>query len=143
MNKDLHNNVEVSHVLTPAAAGTTGTGRASDILDRQGYGGVEFLIHYGVAAATGYAVSILVAEGDVTGTMTSVADASLLGTEALAGLAVQATTRTSGTGLNVAKKIGYVGNKRYVQITEVPTGAATGIVGIAAVMYNPHVAPVS
>ena len=140
---DLHGNVLVKHALSPAAAGVTGTGRSSDIIDRRGYNGVLFDIHYGTAAATGYAVAITVLEGDATGSMTSVADADLQGTEALAGLAVQATARTSGTGQNVCKKIGYRGDCRYVQIKEVPTGAATGIVGVTAILHNPHVAPVS
>jgi len=140
---DLHNNVRVVHALAPAAAGTTGTGRSSDILDRQGWGGVEFGIHYGAATTTGYSVAITVLEGDTTGAMTSVADADLLGTEVLAGLAAQATARTSGTGLNVGKRIGYRGDQRYVQIKEVPAAAATGIVGITAILHNPNNAPTS
>ena len=140
---DLYNNVLVKHALSPAAAGTTGTGRSSDIIDRRGYNGVLFDIHYGAATTTGYSVAITVLEGDATGTMTSVADADLLGTEAAAALAAQATTRTDGTGKNVCKKIGYRGDCRYVQIKEVPAGAATGIVGVTAILHNPHIAPVS
>jgi hypothetical protein len=84
---------------------------------------------------------VTVLEGDVTGTLTSVADADLRGTETLAGLAAQATARTSGTGKNVTKRIGYVGKKRYVTVKEVPAAAATGIMGVVAVLYNPSVAP--
>jgi hypothetical protein len=138
---DLHNKIVIDHALTPAAAGTTGTGRSSDIIDRKGYDGVEFAMHYGVAAATGYAVAVIVKEGDATGAMTSVADADLLGTEALAGLAIQATSRTSGVGQNVAKRIGYKGLKRYVQVDMVNTGAATGITGATIMLYNPEAAP--
>lgn len=140
---DLHSNIRVKHALTPAAVGTTGTGRSSDIIDRQGWGGVEFAIHYGTFTTTGGSVAIVVLEGDVTGTMTSVADVDLQGTEALAGLAGQATTRTSGVGLNVGKRIGYKGDQRYVQIVEIPAAATTGIVGITAILHNPNVAPTS
>ncbi len=138
---DLHNNCRQTQVLAGAAAGTTGTGRTGTIIDRQDYGGVEFLVSYGAATTTGYAVAITMLEGDVTGTMTSVADANMLGTEALAGMAVQATTRTAGTGKDVTKRVGYKGSKRYVTIKEVPTGAATGIVGCDAVLHSPKVAP--
>jgi hypothetical protein len=57
----------------------------------------------------------IVKEGDVTGTMTSVADADLLGTEALAG-DHRDHARTSGVSKNVAKRIGYTGGKRYVSV---------------------------
>lgn len=138
---DLHNKVKHTHALTAAAAGTTGTGRSSDIIDRKGYDGVEWLVTYGTATTSGYACTVVVWEGDVTGTMTSVADANLLGTETLAGLAVQATTRTSGTGLNVAKRIGYKGLKRYTQISVINTGAATGITGASVLLYNAEAVP--
>jgi hypothetical protein len=139
---DLHNNSHVKRVISPVAAGTTGTGLTGEIIDLQGYSGVEFIIDYGEAAATGYSVAITVLEGDVTGTMTSVADADLLGTEAYAGLAVQATARTSGVGKNITKSIGYKGAKRYVTVKEVPTGAATGIVGVHALLHSPQHAKV-
>jgi hypothetical protein len=138
---DLHNSVQQKPVLWQAAAGTTGTGRTGIIIDRQNFGGVEFIMEYGAATTTGYAVAVTVLEGDVTGTLTSVADADLLGTESAVGLAAQATARTSGTGKNVAKRIGYRGNKRYVTVKEVPTGAATGIVGAVAFLHSPKLAP--
>lgn len=138
---EIHNVVKHDHALAAAAAGTTGTGRSSDIIDRKGYDGVEFLYNYGAAAATGYAVAVVVLEGDATGAMTSVADADLLGTEVLAGLAVQATARTSGVGLNVCKRIGYKGLKRYVQTSMINTGAATGITGASVLLYNPEATP--
>jgi hypothetical protein len=138
---DLHNSMRTARVLSPAAAGTTGTGRTGTIIDRADYGGVEFIMDYGAATTTGYAVAVTVLEGDVTGTMTSVADADLLGTEALAGLAVEATARTSGVGKNVTKRVGYKGACRYVTVKEVPTGAATGIVGCVAILHNPKVIP--
>lgn len=140
---DLFSNVRVVHALSPSAVGTTGTGQSSDIIDRQGWGGVMFAIHYGTFTTTGGTVAITVFEGDATGSMTSVADADLNGTEALAGLAAQATTRTSGTGLNVGKRIGYKGDQRYVQIKEVPAAAATGIIGITAILHDPNNAPTS
>lgn len=143
MKTDLHNSCKLVHALTPAAAGTTGTGRSSDIIDRKDYNGVEILLHYGTATTTGYAVAVIAKEGDATGSMTSIADADLLGTEALAGLAAQATARTSGTGQNVAKRLGYLGRKRYVQVSMINTGAATGITGATCLLHNPSIAPVS
>lgn len=137
---DLHNNCRAQRVISPVAVGVTGTGLTGAIIDRKGYGGVEFVIGYGAVTATGATVTITALEGDVTGTMTSVADGDLLGTEALAGLAAT-TGRTSGVSTNVTKRLGYKGNKRYVTLKEVPTATAAAIVGIHAILHNPQVAP--
>jgi hypothetical protein len=139
MPLDLHNKIVVDAAITPSAAGTTGTGKSSAVIDRKGYAGVEFITHYGAATTTGISVAIVVKEGDATGAMTSVADADLLGTEALAGLAAGA--RTAGSGSDVAKRIGYKGLKRYVQVSLVNAGAATGITGATVMMYNPEASP--
>jgi hypothetical protein len=57
----------------------------------------------------------VIKEGDVTGTMTSVADTNLIGLELNASIAA-AATRTSGVSKNVTKRVGYIGTKRYVSV---------------------------
>lgn len=133
--KELHNNVSVQRVVSPVAIGTTGTGQAGKIIDRQGFGGVEFLVAYGSVTSSTAVFTVTVKEGDATGSMTSVADADLVGTEAAAGLAAGA--RTSGTGKNVTKKVGYKGSKRYVQCGVKSTATAGTLVSIDAVLFNP------
>ena len=113
--KDLHDVVRTKTALAPAAM-TTIAGRAGKIIDTFGYGGVEFALAYGAVTATNATITPVLLEGSVTGTMTSVADADMLGTEALAALPAQATSRTSGTGKNVTTRLGYKGSKRYVQL---------------------------
>lgn len=141
-NNDLHSNVKQTLALSPVALGATGAS-AGKIIDRQGYGGVEFLIGYGAVTTTGSVVTPLLKEGDVTGTLTSVADADLLGTEALAGLPAT-TPRTSGVSQQVVKRVGYKGNKRYVQLTLTNTGTTSaGLFWADALLYAPGVAPVS
>jgi hypothetical protein len=78
---DLQNNISAKRLISPIAAGTTGTGKTSapSLGDRQGYGGVEIIFEYGTLTATNATVTVTVLEGDVTGTMTSVADADLIG----------------------------------------------------------------
>jgi len=142
MSKDLHSNVKQMLGLSPVALGPTGAS-AGKIIDRQGYGGVEFLIGYGAVTTTGSVVTALLKEGDVTGTLTSVADSDLIGTEALAGLPAT-TPRTSGVSQQVVKRIGYKGMKRYVQLTLTNSGVtSTGLFWADALLYNPHVAPVA
>lgn len=137
---DLHDNVRAVTALAPAA-GTTVAGRTGKVIDRQGYGGVEFVINYGSVTATNATIIPTVLEGTTSGALTSVANSDLLGTEAEAALPAQATARTSGTGKNVVTRIGYKGNKRYVQIKYVATVTAATIVGISAVLHSPSLAP--
>lgn len=141
-SNDLHSNVRALRVISPVAAGTTGTGKTGVIIDRQGYGGVEFILGYGTITATNATLTATVLEGDVTGTMTSVADADLLGTEVLASI-VAGTPRTSGSNKNVTKRIGYKGSKRYVTVKVVNTVTATTPIAVDAVLFNPSVAPVA
>lgn len=138
---DLHNNIRVVPVVSPVAVGTTGTGQTGLVIDRQGYGGVEFIVAYGSITATSAVYTVTVKEGDVTGTMTSVADADLVGTEALASLG--AATRTDGTGDKVTYRVGYRGKKRYVQANIKSTATAGTLVAISAILHSPGVGPTS
>lgn len=141
--KDLHGSVTHARVIDPIAIGANAT-KTGKIVDTSGYGGVEFLSAYGAVTTTGTIVTLVMFEGDVTGTMTSVADADMLGTELLASLPVQATTRTSGVGKNVTKRVGYRGNKRYVRVDAVGTGTTSvGCVSVSALLHSPNIAPTS
>jgi len=144
--RDLHNNIKVVRAITPAAVGTSGIGggQLSPVLDRRGYEAVEFVISHGTTGATSDTTSVVIYECDTSGgTYTSVADADLIGTEAAAGLPAQATARTSGTGKNIAKGVGYKGTKRYLKIRLYGTGHATGIVSAEAIMHRAGLAPVA
>lgn len=142
-NNDLHNNCVVKRVIAPIAIGANAT-KSGKVIDRLGYNGVEFIASYGAVTTTGTIVTLVVKEGDATGSMTSVADADLLGTEVLASLPVQATARTSEVGKNVSKRVGYKGNKRYVTVDAISTGTTSvGCVSVDAMLFNPSVAPTS
>jgi len=137
--KDLHNDIRTKTVISPLAIGANAT-KSGIVIDRQGYGGVEFIASYGAVTTTGTIVTLVVKEGDVTGTMTSVSNDYLLGTEALASLLAGA--RVAGTGKEVTKRIGYVGVKRYVTVDAVQTGTTSvGVVGVAAILHSPALAP--
>jgi hypothetical protein len=139
MHYELHNNVAITRGTAPVAVGTTGTGQVGAIVDRRGYRGVEFIVAYGTVTATNAVFTVTVKEGDVTGTMTSVADADLLGTESAAGLA--AAVRVSGTTKIVNKKIGYIGAKRYVQCQVKSTVTAATPIAVVPVLYGPAIVP--
>ena len=141
-NNDLHNGMRAVVSVPAAAIGANAT-KTGVVIDRQGYGGVEFVASYGSVTTTGTICTLVIKEGDVTGTLTSVADADLLGTEALCSLTAT-TPRTAGTTKEVFKRLGYVGNKRYVRLNAVQTGVTSvGCVSATALLFNPMVAPVS
>jgi len=136
-DKDLHDRVKAQRVIAPIAIGANAT-KTGKIVDRSGYEGVEFLASYGAVTTTGTIVTLVAFEGDVTGTMTSIADADLIGTELLASLPVQATSRTSEVGKNVSKRLGYKGRKRYVRVDAVGTGTTSvGCLSVEALLFNP------
>jgi hypothetical protein len=138
--KDLHTITRTAIAVAAQTVGTTGTGRTGKVIDISGYGGVEFIINYGTITATNATFTVTVKEGDATGTMTSVADADLLGTEALAGITATAT-RTSAVSKNVSKRVGYRGAKRYVECDIKSTITAGTPIAITAVLHSPNVAP--
>jgi len=138
--KDLHSVVKTAVVVAPVTVGTTGTGKTGKVIDTQGYGGVEFLVAYGTVTATNAVFTVTALEGSVSGTMTSIADADLQGTELLAGLAA-AATRTSGVSKNVTKRLGYSGAKRYVQMNISSTVTAATPIAVTALLHSPNVAP--
>lgn len=145
---DLHNNLKFVRVISPVAVGTTGTGQTGKIVDRSiggGFQGIEFLLAYGTVTATNATVIPTILEGDVTGTMTSVADSNMIpnaGAELAASIAA-AATRTSGTSKNVQHKIGYIGTKRYVTAKVISTVTAGPPVAVYAVLGNANIRPVA
>jgi hypothetical protein len=137
----LHENCDAQTAIIAAAVGANAT-KTGAIIDRKGFGGVEFVFDYGSITTTGTILTVVCKEGDVTGTLTSVADADLVGTEALASLLAGA--RTAGTGKECSKRLGYKGAKRYVQVNLVQTGTTSaGCVAASAILFNPEIAPVA
>lgn len=135
--KDIHYNVDAVRTIAAVAGAATGK-----VVDRAGYEGVEFLISYGSITSTAATITPVVKDGDATGTMTSVADGFLLGTEALAGIDA-GTPRTSGSNKNVVKRLGYIGTKRYVQCNILQTTTAAAPVAVTVLLASPRNAPVA
>jgi hypothetical protein len=140
--KDLHNNIAVKKALSPVAIGTTGTGKTSRSIDTAGFGAVEVIINYGAITATAAQFTVQLLEGDVTGTMTAVAATEILGSNLNAGIA-PSTPRTSNANMNVTKRLGYIGQRRYVGAKVFSTITAGTIIGIDVILGKPENAPVA
>ena len=135
--RDLMNNVNIKRVLSPVSVADT-TAQVGQIIDRQGYDSLTYLIATGSIADADATFTVLLEEGSESNLSdaTAVADADLLGTEALAGFQFDDD--------NECRKLGYVGNKRYTRLTITPANnASAALLSAVAVLGHPSVAPTS
>ncbi len=136
--RDLHNNIHTVPLFAPLAAQTNdSTARVSAIIDTMGYGSCELVLISGTNTDATATFAVLVEDGndsDLVDDGAAVADAELLGTEALASF----TFSDDGE----CRKIGYVGSKRYVRVTVTPTSNDSGNWFMAGVAILGHPASV-
>jgi len=121
MRTDLFNSINLKRGISPYDHATGDAAVVSQIIDMQGIDALVFAIATGSLADADATFTVLIEESDDSGMSgaSAVADADLLGTEALASF-------TFG-GDDKCFKIGYKGSKRYVTCTITPannTGAA-------------------
>lgn len=125
--RDISSNVKVVRAISPVNAGSGDTAIVSETVDLQGYDKAMFAILTGSLSDANATFAVVVKEsgtGAMAGEETAVDDKDLNGTELLASFAFGDD--------NVVKKIGYRGNKRYINLTITPSGN-TGDVYVAAV----------
>lgn len=129
---DLHDNCEVANALDSQTI-STDTTTNGEIIDIAGYHGLEFVLKSG--AITDGAYTVTLTHGDDSGLSdgATVAAADLLGSIAFAD-----------TDDDAAKRIGYIGKKRYVRLNVVSTGTTSGgVFDGVAVKFSPFTAPVA
>lgn len=122
---DLHNDVKYSRAISPVAAVTNDTPYVSEILDTANFFHNELIIQLGALADSDATFTVLLEEGDeaTLSDNSAVADADMLGTEALAGFNYGDDNET--------RKLGYIGAKRYIRATITPANN-TGNVFLSA-----------
>ena len=125
MLRDLANHLDFKRGLSPVAAGTDNTAYVSQILDTKDVVGAVFAILIGANTDADATFTVLMEDGDASGLSdhAAVADEFLTGTEAKAGFQFDDD--------NEMRKLGYVGNKRYVRVTITPANNAAGNIFIA------------
>lgn len=125
---DLHNllNGAVALNIGAISSSTTTTG---NIIDTQGYTGIEFFLLVGARTDGTYTMSL--EHGDDSG----LSDAAAPSSDDVIGSA-------ASSAANSVKRLGYVGNKRYVRCKVVSTTVTSGAtVGALAVRGRPNVGP--
>lgn len=123
---ELHNNVKISRAISPKAAGTDNTAWVSEILDTANFANNELAIAIGANTDANATFTVLIEEGAAANLSdaAAVADADLLGTEAGASFDYSDDNET--------RKIGYIGNKRYIKATITPAGNDVGDIFLSA-----------
>jgi hypothetical protein len=129
--RDLMNNIHPKRGIDPVVGASDNTAQVSQIIDRQGFESLTWLIATGVIADADATFTVLVEHGDAANLSdaAAVADEDLIGTEALAGFTFADDSET--------RKIGYKGTKRYVRLTITPA-ANLGAWPVAAIAVLGH-----
>lgn len=133
--RDLHNNIHPLRVISPVSVADN-TAQVGQIIDRQGYHSLEYIISTGSIADADATFAVLLEESDDSGMSgaTAVADADLIGTEALAAFQFDDDNET--------RKLGYKGHKRYTRLTITPSAnASAALLSAVAVLGHPASAP--
>ena len=133
--KDLASNIDVKRVISTVSVADN-TAQVGQIIDRRGFDSVTFLIATGSVADADTTFTVLLEESDDSGMSggNAVADADLIGTEALAGFQFDDD--------NECRKLGYVGSKRYLRLTITPANnASAALLAAVAVLGHPSLAP--
>jgi len=132
--RDLMNNIDVKRVISPVSVADN-TAQVGTVVDGQGFDSVTYLIATGSLADADVTFTVLLEESDASGSgFAAVADADLIGTEALAGFQFDDD--------NECRKLGYRGIKRYTRLTITPANnASAALMCAVAVLWHPATAP--
>lgn len=131
MWKDFFNNIHPVRALSPVASAADNTALVSEIIDRLAVKSITFLIATGALPDADATFTVLVEHGDAANLSDAVAapDSDLLGTEVLASFTFADDNET--------RKIGYIGNKRYVRLTITPAAnASASLVCVIALLHR-------
>lgn len=133
---DFLHSLEPRRAISPAAAVTNNTPLVSQVIDRQGFETLTFIILLGALADADATFAVTVEHSDAQGFSGAevVPAAQLLGNVAAASFTFADDNKT--------RKIGYAGDKRYVRLTVTPTGnTGDAFIAATALLGRPHVAP--
>jgi hypothetical protein len=136
--RDLHSNIDVRRVISPVSVADN-TPQVGQIIDKAGFDSLEFLISAGTIASGTATFTVLLEQSDVSDLSsgkTTVADSDTINTQTLASFTY--------ANPNTVRRIGYIGQKRYVRLTITPaSNAAAALLGAVAVLSHPTYGPVA
>ncbi len=133
--RDIMNSLHLQPAISPVVV-TDNTAQVSAIIDRSNYDALMFAINVGTLSDADATVAVAVDHGNQSNLSdaASVPAAMLNGTLALAGFKFDDDVET--------RKIGYVGDKKYVRITLTPANNTGNIpLSCVAILGHPYVGP--
>lgn len=140
--RDMTNSIQVKRVLSPVSVSDT-TAQVGQIIDRQGYNSLTYVIATGSIADADATFTVLLEESDVsdmTGAA-AVADADMI--SQTSGTAPETAAAFQFDDDNEVRKLGYIGSKRYTRLTITPVGnASAAVLSAVALLGHPANAPV-
>lgn len=141
--KDMFSNVLLKRVISPGSV-SDNTAQVGQIIDRQGFNSLTYLIGIGSVADADATFAVLLEEGDVSDLSdgAAVADADMI--SQTSGTAPEDAAGFQFDDDNEVRKLGYRGNKRYTRLTITPTGNASAAALTAmALLGDPNLSPVT
>lgn len=131
MKFDLMNTLDLQVAIPPVAARTDNTAIVSTVCSMAGAHSLMLALVTGTNTDANATFAVLLEEGDeFAGSFSAVADADLIGTEALAGFTFADDAE--------CRKLGYKGSKKYVRATVTPSGNDSGNIFLAGVWVRGH-----
>ncbi len=131
--KDLATSITLKRVISPVSVADN-TAQVGQAVDRKGFESVTYAIATGSIADADATFTVLLEESDDNSSYTAVADADLIGTEALAGFQFDDD--------NECRKLGYIGAKRYTKLTITPVAnASAALVSAVAILGHAAIKP--
>lgn len=134
-NLDLFSKLSVQRAVSPVSDGDN-TALVSAIIDRQGFTALLFAIAIGSIADADATFDVLLEHGD----QANLSDAVAVPAAELQGSSADFQFDDD----NETRKIGYVGNRRYVCLTITPTGnAGAALISAIAILGGAESSPVA
>jgi hypothetical protein len=132
--RDLASNLHFKPAIAPIAARTDNTAIVSTILDTLAFGSAALALVTGTNTDADATFAVLLEESNDSGMSGAAAvdDKDMIGTEALAGFQFDDDVE--------CRKLGYIGNKRYIRATVTPAGNAAGNIFLAGMWVQGHAA---
>jgi hypothetical protein len=140
--RDSISDIQVKRAISPVSV-SDNTAQTSQIIDMQGYGSLAFLILIGSVADADTTFAVLVEHGDASNLSdaAAVSDGDMV--SQTYGTAPETAAGFQFDDDNEVRKIGYIGNKRYVRLTITPANnASAAVLAAVAVLGKPDVVPV-
>jgi hypothetical protein len=140
--RDSINNMQVKRAISPVSVADN-TAQVSQIIDRQGFDSLAYLILTGSLADADATFAVLMEEGNASNLSdaTAVADADMV--SQTPGTAPQTAAGFIFSSDDQVRKIGYIGNKRYTRLTITPANnTSAALLAACAVLTRAEHKPV-